>query len=53
MAFCISNSLTFHWLRSARKKAHQQLVVDLLDVWIPASGAGLLNVNEGILGIVG
>jgi peroxin-11B len=40
-------------LRSAREKAHKQLVVDLLDIWIPASGAGLLKVNEGFLGIVG
>jgi len=25
----------------------------LLDVWIPATGAELLNVNEGTLGILG
>jgi peroxin-11B len=40
-------------ITAAREKAHKQLVVDLLDIWIPASGAGLLKVNEGFLGIVG
>ncbi|KAF9474478.1 peroxisomal biogenesis factor 11 [Pholiota conissans] len=37
----------------ARKNNHQQLVIDLLDVWIPATGAGLLAINEGTLGILG
>jgi len=27
--------------------------MDLLDVWIPATGAQLLNINEGTLGILG
>jgi len=40
-------------LTAARKTVHRQLVVDLLDIWIPASGSGLLGVNEGILGVVG
>lgn len=31
----------------------QQLLVDWLDIWIPATGAGLVNLNEGILGILG
>lgn len=38
---------------SARKNNRQQLVIDLLDVWIPATGAELLNVNEGTLGLLG
>jgi len=43
----------FATITATRKSAHRQLVVDLLDIWIPASGAGLLYVNEGFLGIVG
>ncbi len=38
---------------SARKNNRQQLIIDLLDVWIPATGAELLNVNEGTLGLLG
>ena len=38
---------------SARENNRRQLVIDLLDVWIPATGAELLNVNEGTLGILG
>lgn len=37
----------------ARRSTRDQLVIDLLDVWIPATGAGLLDVNEGTLGILG
>ncbi|CAA7266560.1 unnamed protein product [Cyclocybe aegerita] len=40
-------------VEAARKGNRQQLVIDLLDVWIPATGAELLNVNEGVLGIFG
>lgn len=38
---------------SSRDNNRKQLVIDLLDVWIPATGAGLLNINEGTLGILG
>ena len=38
---------------SARDNNRKQLVIDLLDVWIPATGAELLNINEGTLGILG
>ncbi|KIM48082.1 hypothetical protein M413DRAFT_439792 [Hebeloma cylindrosporum] len=38
---------------SARKNNRQQLTMDLLDIWIPATGAQLLNINEGTLGILG
>ncbi|KAF8912784.1 peroxisomal biogenesis factor 11 [Gymnopilus junonius] len=40
-------------LESARKSNRRQLVIDLLDVWIPATGAELLSVNEGTLGVLG
>jgi peroxin-11B len=28
-------------------------MIDALDVWLPAAGAELVNVNEGVLGILG
>ena len=34
---------------SACENNQRQLVINLLDVWIPATGAELLNVNEGII----
>jgi len=38
---------------SARAATQQQFVIDALDVWIPATGAELVKVNEGMLGILG
>ncbi|KAF9015287.1 peroxisomal biogenesis factor 11 [Cyathus striatus] len=40
-------------LNAARRATRQQFIVDLLDVWIPATGAEILNVSEGLLGIFG
>ncbi|KAF8807526.1 peroxisomal biogenesis factor 11 [Phlegmacium glaucopus] len=40
-------------IETARDNNRKQLVIDLLDVWIPATGAELLNINEGTLGILG
>jgi len=40
-------------VENARRSNRQQLAIDLLDVWIPATGAQLLNINEGTLGILG
>jgi len=40
-------------IKTARDNNRKQLVIDLLDVWIPATGAELLNINEGTLGILG
>ncbi|KAF7784423.1 hypothetical protein Agabi119p4_588 [Agaricus bisporus var. burnettii] len=40
-------------LAAARSATRQQLIVDLCDVWIPATGSGVLSVNEGALGILG
>lgn len=31
----------------------RQLLIDSLDVWIPASGLGYSNMNDGVLGIFG
>lgn len=51
--FFLLHSLSSMPCFSARKNNRQQLVIDLLDVWIPATGAELLNVNEGTLGLLG
>jgi len=40
-------------IAAARATTRQQFIIDLCDVWIPATGSGLLNVNEGTLGILG
>jgi len=42
-----------HALRVARAATHRQLIIDILDVWTPASGLGLVNVNDGVMGIFG
>jgi len=36
-----------------RKAVRSWLVVDLLDVWLPATGLGVVNVNDGVAGILG
>jgi peroxin-11B len=38
---------------SARAATQRQFLTDALDVWIPATGAELVGVNEGLLGILG
>lgn len=37
----------------ARNQARHQLLIDMLDVWIPAANIGLVNLNDGVLGIFG
>ncbi|EJD52146.1 peroxisomal biogenesis factor 11 [Auricularia subglabra TFB-10046 SS5] len=36
-----------------RKAVRYQLILDTLDVWLPATGLALVNVNDGIAGILG
>ena len=36
-----------------RKAVRYQLVIDSLDVWLPATGLGVVNVNDGVAGILG
>jgi len=36
-----------------RKAVRYQLVIDSLDVWLPATGLGIVNVNDGVAGILG
>ncbi|THH32003.1 hypothetical protein EUX98_g2179 [Antrodiella citrinella] len=40
-------------LDSQRAGVRYQFVMDVLDVWIPASGLGLVSFNDGVLGIFG
>ncbi|KAA1468166.1 peroxisomal biogenesis factor 11 [Dentipellis sp. KUC8613] len=40
-------------LEQIRAATRQQFLIDILDVWIPASTLGLANLNDGIVGIFG
>ncbi|KAG7450385.1 peroxisomal biogenesis factor 11 [Guyanagaster necrorhizus] len=40
-------------LKASRAATLHQLTLDSLDVWIPATGLGLTNLNDGVLGIFG
>ncbi|KAI9572850.1 peroxisomal biogenesis factor 11 [Boletus coccyginus] len=40
-------------LEKVRSDARYQFTIDILDVWIPASNLGLVNVNDGIVGLAG
>ena len=40
-------------LHSIRAATRQQFIIDVLDVWLPASNLGLVNLNDGVLGIFG
>lgn len=38
---------------SQRAATRYQFMIDLLDVWIPASGLGIVNFNDGVVGALG
>ena len=40
-------------LQLAREAVRYQFIIDLLDVWIPATNIGLVNFNDGVLGLFG
>ncbi|KAL7285646.1 hypothetical protein ACG7TL_000751 [Trametes sanguinea] len=40
-------------LQLAREAVRYQFIIDLLDVWIPATNIGLVNFNDGVLGLSG
>ncbi|KAH9985419.1 peroxisomal biogenesis factor 11 [Russula compacta] len=40
-------------LHTMRATARHQFIIDILDVWLPASNLGLVNLNDGVLGIFG
>jgi len=43
----------YHSLQSARAALRYQFVIDSLDVWLPATSLGLIQLNDGILGFAG
>ncbi|KAG6820378.1 hypothetical protein H0H93_001349 [Arthromyces matolae] len=40
-------------IKAAQAATRQQFMIDALDLWIPATGAGVTEVGEGTLGIFG
>jgi len=40
-------------LRVTQASTKQQFVINALDFWIPATALGLVNLNEGIIGVCG
>ncbi|KAH7909114.1 peroxisomal biogenesis factor 11 [Hygrophoropsis aurantiaca] len=36
-----------------RADTRSQFIIDILDIWIPATNLGLVNVNDGIVGLAG
>ncbi|KAI0785973.1 peroxisomal biogenesis factor 11 [Abortiporus biennis] len=40
-------------IASQRASTRQQFIIDILDVWIPATNVGLVHFNDGVLGIFG
>jgi len=47
------NEMRLNTVESARVATQKQLIIDALDVWIPATSTELIGVNEGTLGILG
>nr|VWP00842.1 Uncharacterized protein [Ganoderma boninense] len=45
--------LKLRGLQTSRDAVRYQFIIDLLDVWIPATNIGLVNINDGVLGIFG
>lgn len=42
-----------HLFNSARAALRYQFIIDSLDVWLPATNLGLVNLSDGILGFTG
>ncbi|KIK96363.1 hypothetical protein PAXRUDRAFT_826031 [Paxillus rubicundulus Ve08.2h10] len=40
-------------LEKLRVDTRYQFIIDILDIWIPASNLGLTNVNDGVVGLAG
>ncbi len=38
---------------SSRDALRHQLYIDMLDIWLPISNLKYVNLNDGVLGIVG
>ncbi|TCD67022.1 Peroxisomal membrane protein PMP27 [Steccherinum ochraceum] len=51
--FAVDREAKLLALDTQRAGVRHQFVMDILDVWIPASGLGLVSFNDGVLGIFG
>ncbi|KAG1716540.1 hypothetical protein ID866_592 [Astraeus odoratus] len=40
-------------LEKTRADVRYQFIIDIMDIWIPASNLGLVNVNDGVVGLAG
>ncbi|GBE77920.1 peroxisomal biogenesis factor [Sparassis latifolia] len=49
----VDRDLKLAALRTAREATRHQFIIDILDVWIPATNLGFVNFNDGVLGIFG
>jgi len=49
----VDRETRLHGLRDIQAATKVQFVIDALDFWIPATAIGLVNLNDGIVGICG
>ncbi|KAH9946817.1 peroxisomal biogenesis factor [Amylocystis lapponica] len=49
----VDRELKLKSVGAAREATRYQFLIDLLDVWIPATNLGLVNFSDGLLGIFG
>lgn len=43
----------YHALQASRAAVRYQFIIDALDVWLPATNLGFVNLNDGVLGFTG
>lgn len=51
--YLLSVMVTDIYCGSVRADTRYQFIIDLLDIWIPATNLGLVNLNDGVVGIFG
>ncbi|KAG8832447.1 Peroxisomal membrane protein PMP27 [Serendipita sp. 399] len=49
----VENDTRLKALERERAAVRYQLLLDVLDMWIPATGLGIVNFNDGIIGLLG
>jgi len=47
----VDREAKLHGLEAAQAATKQQFVIDVLDFWSPATAIGLVNLNDGVVGI--
>jgi len=48
-----ANDTRLKVLEKERAAVRYQLLLDVMDMWIPATGLGIVNFNDGVVGILG